>query len=161
MILSAKSHSAPASKSIQSDVLQAIYGSLSSPLLSHALGTADSMTGAGAGTDHDRVQVGGSVWIHGRELSEWSLKALRERITFMKDGELDLSLPAGNSLTVQIFRSVCILAYPIPLHEDRENHTFDNTLSATDEMLYYVISHDVVFKHHSYSFFKCANSLPQ
>jgi hypothetical protein len=104
VILSAKSPSAPASKSIQSDVLQAIYGSLSSPSLSHAVGAADSMTaggtgaGAGTGTDHDRVQIGGSVWVHGRELSEWSLKALRERITFMKDGELDLSLPAGNSL---------------------------------------------------------------
>jgi hypothetical protein len=100
VILSAKSPSAPASKSIQSDVLQAIYGSLSSPSLSHAQGAADSMTGAGAGTgtEHDRVQIGGSVWVHGRELSEWSLKALRERITFMKDGELDLSLPAGKSL---------------------------------------------------------------
>jgi hypothetical protein len=116
VILSAKSPSAPASKSIQLDVLQAIYGSLRSPSLSHALAAADSMTaggaGTGTGTDHDRVQIGGSVWVHGRELSEWSLKALRERILFMKDGELDLTLPAGNSLLRSLDVSAALISHP-------------------------------------------------
>ena len=128
VILSAKSHSSPASKSIQSDILQAIWGSYSSLPVSVLLPSqeleaadpkgTDKGTGAGTGSgyDRDRVQVEGLVCVHGRDMSEWSLKALRERITFMKEGDLDFSLPAGQSVSHSVsssnfclFLSVCIL----------------------------------------------------
>lgn len=41
------------------------------------------------------VQLGGSVWVHGREVKEWNKRALRSRIAYMKDTELDIPLPAG------------------------------------------------------------------
>ena len=44
-------------------------------------------------------QTGGCVWVHGRELEEWSLSALRNRITYLKQGDLDLALPAGEYLS--------------------------------------------------------------
>ena len=111
VILSAKSVSSPASKCIQSDILQAIWGCYSSlpvphpvPLPSQGLEAANPK-GKGTGTGHDRVQIDGLVCVHGRDMSEWSLKALRERITYMKEDDLDFSLPAGQSalpLTVLI-----------------------------------------------------------
>ena len=50
-------------------------------------------------------QTRGSVWVHGRELKEWSLAALRSRITYLKQGDLDLALPAGKYLLVYL--SIC------------------------------------------------------
>lgn len=44
-------------------------------------------------------QTGGCVWVHGRELEEWSLSALRNRITYLKQGDLDLALPAGKYIS--------------------------------------------------------------
>ena len=130
MILTARSLSSPASKSIQSDILEAVWGSYSSlpvplpvsfpvslpvpfpvPFPSQGLEAADP-EGTGSGMGHDRVQIEGLVCVHGRDMSEWSLKALRERITYMKEGDLDFSLPAGLSVSQLfhcLFSSVCIL----------------------------------------------------
>ena len=36
-----------------------------------------------------------SISIHGRELKEWNLKALRNRINYFSQTEIDLILPAG------------------------------------------------------------------
>jgi ABC-type multidrug transport system fused ATPase/permease subunit len=38
---------------------------------------------------------GGKLLIQGRETREWSLSALRERITYLRDNEAELNLPAG------------------------------------------------------------------
>lgn len=35
--------------------------------------------------------------MHGREAKEWSKKALRSRIAYLKDSDLDIPLPAGDA----------------------------------------------------------------
>lgn len=83
MILTAKSSSA-SSLTAQSEILETIWG---------ADGLGEGGGGMGLGPGY--VQLGGSVWVHGREVKEWNKRALRSRIAYMKDTELDIPLPAG------------------------------------------------------------------
>ena len=83
MILTAKSSSA-SSLTAQSAILETIWG---------ADGSVEG--GGGTGLSPSQVQSGGSVWVHGREVKEWNKSALRSRIAYMKDNELDIPLPAG------------------------------------------------------------------
>ena len=83
MILTAKSSSA-SSLTAQSAILETIWG---------ADGSGEG--GGGMGLSPSQMQLGGSVWVHGREVKEWNKSALRSRIAYMKDNELDIPLPAG------------------------------------------------------------------
>ena len=118
------------------------YSSDSIPLSSHGLVAVDPMTATGAGmgtrtrAGNDRVQIAGSICIHGREMSEWSLKALRERITFMTEDDLDYSLPAG----LLLLRFVCIVVCcpSISGHGCSCGLTF--AIAALDKMPFHVLS---------------------
>jgi hypothetical protein len=83
VILTAKSSSA-SSLAAQSAILETIWG---------ADGSGEG--GGGMGLNPSQVHLGGSVWVHGREVKEWNKSALRSRIAYMKDNELDIPLPAG------------------------------------------------------------------